>query len=1293
VNLWMWPTVFGGTLSLLILVAAYVFLWRHTRQPSMVLWSVGWVAYALHFVLDHTLSFLSSGPLLWRYLSFAALGASGFFLCAGTYSFIGRPFRPRTYAWVALPLLWALAVIAPPPVDLRLVAIPIFAFSGLVDLFTALTLARYIRTLGRRGYALGLGMAYGAWAGLKIARPFLPAESPGLLAAILLTDGLALVMAFALIGLSLIEAERSARRRAERLDALGTLTAAAGHLLSAEELLNTAVDELARLLEIDEGVGVFLYPLGKGERLPRLVAGRGVPTVCNDGLLHQDCIAFQAIHTGHPVIQDKPTPPAPPCPDDCPLNLAVPLLARGRVVGSIAASLPPGRSFTKGELHVLETIARQLALGLENTRLAEERSREIERLRALAAVSRWMVFGLQLEKGLKGLLTTAMEAVGADRAAVLLYDVENDRVQVGYARGLSQRFLDHLVRVFDQAPDSRATRTLREVYVEDAWHDPRAQALWEAARQEGIRAYSVFPLVRHREAIGTLTFYHDRYYAYDPEDRRLCQAFADQAAAAIENALLHQETQRRLEELSALHEIETHIASALDLEEVLKAVAEEIQRVLRVSTLFIGLYDSHKDVLHLPLIIDQGKKHPPATIQLSANGGLSGWVIRTREPLWIDDIEKEADRLPARPIRFGEPTRCIALLPLLSKDRIVGVLSVQSYTPYALDADQKRLLTDIAHQVAIAIENARLYDETAHRLAQTQVLREVMLAAASTLDFDQVLERTIRTLQRRLGVEFLCFALPAPTGDGLILHPTQVGYCTPAEEVFLPWDQSICGRVYQTGEPMRVGDVRQVPFYYEGTPEVRSELAVPVRIGDRVIGVLNVESRELDAFDEEDQAFYTAIAGQLGVALENARLYREERRRRQEAETLYRAVQALTTTLDLQEVLNRILTELQEVVPYDSASVQLLEEGLLKIISGRGFPNLNTLLGIAFDPQREDNPNGRVLETRAPVILEDAPAIYEGFRRPPHAAAGIRAWMGVPLLFGDRVIGMIALDKQVPGFYTEEHARLALAFAAQAAVAIENARLYRRLEEQSAQLTRAVQELQDLDRLRNQVVQNVSHELRTPLTLIQGYTELLLSKGLGPLGRSQEKAVRTIQEYTRTLGRLIYNLTALRAFPRETLAPMPLSIAEVVAHVLEEQAEPAAKTGIRFLTELPDDLPPVLGDRERLDLVFYHLIDNAIKFSPDGGNVRVRAWADDQQVHVSVQDEGIGIAPEHLDRIFDRFYQVDGSTTRRFGGMGVGLALVWEIVEAHRGTVTVESEPGKGSNFTVSLPRAQEVNA
>jgi len=175
---------------------------------------------------------------------------------------------------------------------------------------------------------------------------------------------------------------------------------------------------------------------------------------------------------------------------------------------------------------------------------------------------------------------------------------------------------------------------------------------------------------------------------------------------------------------------------------------------------------------------------------------------------------------------------------------------------------------------------------------------------------------------------------------------------------------------------------------------------------------------------------------------ENALLFKAEAHQRREAETLRMTIQALSATLDLQEVFELILTELQRVVPYDSASVQQLNGGYLEVIGGHGFPNLHEIVGMRFKLNDENYPNRLVIQTRAPLILHDAPSEYRAFRYEPHAPAHIRSWMGVPLLFGNHLIGMLTMDKREPGFYTQEHARLALTFGTQSAIALENARLF-----------------------------------------------------------------------------------------------------------------------------------------------------------------------------------------------------------------------------------------------------------
>ncbi len=1069
-------------------------------------------------------------------------------------------------------------------------------------------------------------------------------------------------------------------------------------------------------------------------------------------------------------------------------------------------------------------------------------------------IVRYLLAGTPLEDVLLLVLDNGLRDVGADRGAIYLYNGERDRLTVGCARGLSEEYLSFLTDIFRQVPGSRLLQERGPIMIEDAWHDPAAQALWEVARREGFRSYIVFSIRHLQRLLGAMVFYWDRPRSWTPEEVQRCQSLADWAALAVAHEMLSRRARRWPEMLAAFQEMDRQILVAHDLEAVLASIAGALQRILGVSTLYIGLYDPLLDEVNIPILIDRGERQPPLRRKLSEGAGLASWVIRTGQPLWINDTWQEP--LPVPAIQIGDPTRSLAVLPLRVREQTVGVLSVQSYIPRAFDAEDRQLLEEMATQAAIAIENVRLlkesrqrmaqletaaevaraaasildvqrllsetaelvrerfnlyyvgiflvdetgrwavlragtgeagrkmlemghksevggpsmigwctaygksrialdvgqeaiwfenpllpqtrsemalpllsrervigamtvqsdrpaaftpedvtvlqivadqlataienahlYRETLHRQAQAWVLREVMLAAASTLDFDQILQRTIQTLQSALKVESLAVILPDESGQFLRVHPSQIGYDFPVEEVRLPLDGSVSGVVFRSGKAMLIRDVREVPFYYPGHPDIRSELCIPLRLGDEVIGVLNVESRRVGAFQEEDLAFFTAIAGELAIALENARLYRQEQRRREEAESLYRAAQAMMTALDLQGVMERILTELQNVVPYDSASVQLLREEKLEIIAERGFPNPEEVLGTTIDLRAGGNPNVQVVRTRAPMILEDAPAIYSEFRREPHVRAGIRAWMGIPLLHGDRVIGILTLDKKEPGFYNREHARVALAFAGQAAIAMENARLYGQLEERSAQLAAALQRLQNLDRLRDQMIQNVGHELRTPLALIQGYAELLMNGELGPLQPLQHSALQIIHERTQMLARMINNLMALRTIRPEILVMAPVSLPEAVKRVVEHYRHRAKGAGIALVAEVPESVPLIMADQEYLLLAISQLVDNAIKFSPQGGTVSLRVWSEEAWVNLAIRDEGIGIPQEHLPHVFERFYQVDGSTTRRFGGMGVGLALVWEIMEAHRGLVRVESEVGKGSTFILSFPR------
>ncbi|MFN2272238.1 MAG: GAF domain-containing protein [Anaerolineae bacterium] len=810
----------------------------------------------------------------------------------------------------------------------------------------------------------------------------------------------------------------------------------------------------------------------------------------------------------------------------------------------------------------------------------------------------------------------------------------------------------------------------------------------------GTRSEVALPLVSHGRVIGVLDVQSDRQVTFTKEDVATLQTMADQLANAIEGARLIEETRRHVEELTALHNIDVAMIASLDLDEVLSIICEQVSRTLDVDTFYIALCDERKGVIDARWVVEQGEQKPPSTLKMEECDGFAGWVIRNRQPFLVEDTEERND-LPAGIGIIDIPVRSLIVLPLIVRDQLVGIISAQSTQPYAFGKDEQRLFSDIAHQVAIAITNIQLYQEAKRRLAEAELIQEVMMAAASTLDFDLVLERTVKALYRALGIDRLGFLLPDESDGTLVLHPSLVGFAESTPRI--PIKGNLVGQVYRTGYPALLSTV-ETSLYPDQSTDVRSALVVPVRVGDRVRAVLLAEGSQERGFGEDEMRIFTTVAGQLGVALETARLYLEMTQYTRDLRLLAAASAGMVASLEPQAIVAHLLDTLVERF-HSPCCISLVEpDGENVRVAAAWVPDgkrLPSSLGRQM-PVSECGAFSRMVDIQHLVYVPDVEqdewwSLLNAVEQEVMSQQSVHAGLALPMFGQEGLAGAVTL-----GFYeplptpVDDQLDWAQALINQAAAAVANAQLYQKLEKQTAELVQAYNELQEIDRLRAQMVQNVSHELRTPLSLIKGYVELLIDGDLGQIIESQRAALQVIRERTASLSRLIHNLMMLQAIPSEMLTLAPISLVELVQRVLTEFHNSAEKAGLTFQEELPEGLPLVMGDQERLELVFGHLMENAIKFSPNGGTVTLRAWADEKMVRVSIVDEGIGISPSLLSRIFERFYQVDGSTKRRFGGMGIGLALVWEIIEVHGGSVQVESEPGKGSTFTVSLPVLDE---
>lgn len=296
---------------------------------------------------------------------------------------------------------------------------------------------------------------------------------------------------------------------------------------------------------------------------------------------------------------------------------------------------------------------------------------------------------------------------------------------------------------------------------------------------------------------------------------------------------------------------------------------------------------------------------------------------------------------------------------------------------------------------------------------------------------------------------------------------------------------------------------------------------------------------------------------------------------------------------------------------------------------------------------------------------------------------GIVSYLSIPLIAQNNAVGVFILGAEQRDAFQLDQIEIANEVGDLLAIATHQAGLNQRIEEANASLQRAL-------RAKEEMVQNVSHELRTPLSIIAGYANLLNEEAFGKLDPEQVNALDIVIGRVDQLEFLVTRLMTLqsldkKALQREILAPDPF-----LCSLLESWRLRAESEEIQLHLQVDPDLPEISADQDLLTLAVGTLLDNAIKFSPGGGNITIRSWAENEELYISVSDQGIGVPADKLDKIFERFVQADGSTTRSFGGMGIGLALCHDIVDAHDGRIWAESDgQGKGSTFTMVLPAGQ----
>ena len=475
---------------------------------------------------------------------------------------------------------------------------------------------------------------------------------------------------------------------------------------------------------------------------------------------------------------------------------------------------------------------------------------------------------------------------------------------------------------------------------------------------------------------------------------------------------------------------------------------------------------------------------------------------------------------------------------------------------------------------------------------------------------------------------------------------------------------------------------------------LRSVLAVPLLRENTLIGAITIHRRDVRPFSEKQIALLKTFADQAVIAIENVRLFQElESRNREITEALEQQTatsQVLgvisSSPRDLKPVFESILANAARLGSSDYGVIFRFDGALFSLAAAHNpSPQLMTLADRTFPPQRT-TAIGRVGLERKVIHIPDVSVDPEWQPPEEYRAEGIKTVLAVPMLKENTLVGVITVYRREARPFTDKQIALLKTFADQAVIAIENVRLFRELEEKNDQLEAA-------NKHKSQFLANVSHELRTPFNSIIGFTRIVLRRTEGKIENLQKENLQKVlisSEHLLDLDQRAARSRQDRSRPHGSIR-RDFKLDELL-RIATTTVEPMLKNGrVKLLTEIAPDLPPLKTDRDKLKQIVLNLLSNSAKFT-DRGEIKVAAWRDDGLLKLTVSDTGIGMKQEALKYIFEEFRQVDMSTTRKYGGTGLGLAIVKRFINLMGGDIVVESEEGKGSKFTMTMPMELKLN-
>jgi GAF domain-containing protein len=985
-------------------------------------------------------------------------------------------------------------------------------------------------------------------------------------------------------------------------------------------------------------------------------------------------------------------------------SLSVPLVRQGVAIGGIAIRRMELEPFTPRQIELLQTFADQAVIAIDNVRLFNETREALDRQTATSEILQVMSRSTSdLQPVLDSVVRSAERLCAADYSFIFLAGDDGFRM-AAWSGG--QPALIELEKTLTVKPGrgflvGRVALEARPVHIPDVLVDP------EYSWKEGLavggspRTLLGVPLMRGGEVIGVLGAFRGEVEPFADEQVDLLRTFADQAVIAIENVRLFNETREALDRQTATAQVLQAISgSPTDLQPVLDAIALNASRFCRAEDVTVALTDGGR----LRVRAHAGEIREPMQEWALERDTVSGRAVLECRTIQVDDLEAAAEEFPesARVARESGH-RTILATPLVREGRAIGCIflrrpEVRSFTGVEVD-----LVQTFAAQAVIAIENVRLFNETKESLEQQTAVADVLKTISrSAFDLQPVLDIVLENAVRLAGADigwlsrveserFQTIAyssgFPADVRDALAKDRAAGRFGS--EWRPLGSESGVMGTILERRTTLQISDAKADTVLGKSLvvrlTQSRSILGVPMLREGKVIGGVVLARYEVRPFNERQVDLVQTFADQAAIAIENVRLFEETKERLLQQTATAEVLKAISrSAFDLKSVLGTLVERAAQLCEADSCSINAPQGNIFETVaSTESYPTELQKWDVDHPMAlNRKSVTGRVLLERRTIQIDNILADAEYGHAAP--ATPTRTVLGVPLLRQGEPIGVFVLRRNSVRPFSQANINLVETFADQAVIAIENARLIGEIQDKS-------RELEIASRHKSEFLATMSHELRTPLNAIIGFSEVLLEQMFGTVNEKQAEYLSDVLASGRHLLSLINDILDLSKIEagRMELDLDTFSLPEALQNGVTMVRERAARHDIALTLDVAPDVDLVEADPRKIKQVVFNLLSNAVKFTPDGGRVGVRAERGNGDIVVRVTDTGIGIAEEDRERIFEEFQQARRQSERSREGTGLGLALAKRFVELHGGRLTVESEVGKGSTFTFTLPIAK----